>query len=450
MLALLGLATIVVLLAAIMTNRMSPLVALIAVPIIAALAGGFGLETSKFIIAGIRSIAPTAGMFVFAIIFFGVVTDAGMMDPIIDRILRVVGTRPARITMGTTLLALLIHLDGSGAVCFLITIPAMLPLYDRLGMDKRILALCVSMAAGVNFLPWTGPMIRSAAALKVPVTDIFNPLIAVQGIGLLFIFTVAFLLGKREERRLGLSSRPLAAGQARSVGAMGAPEDAMPVGPAPRVLTPEQIKIRRPKLFWINLVLTAVIMAVMIEGAVDPVVMFMVGTVLALMINYPDVKMQKERVDAHAKAALMMASILLAAGVFTGIMTGTKMLTAMAQSAVAFVPPDMAQHVPFALGILSMPLSLLFDPDSYYFGMMPVIAEVYKTLGGDPIQIAQASVLGQMTVGFPVSPLTPATFLVVGLCGIGLGEHQKFSIPYLFAASVVMTVAAAILGVIPF
>ncbi|WP_376963488.1 citrate:proton symporter [Azospirillum sp. A26] len=448
MLALLGLATIVVLLAAIMTNRMSPLVALIAVPIIAALVGGFGLETSKFIIAGIRSIAPTAGMFVFAIIFFGVVTDAGMMDPIIDRILRVVGTKPARITMGTTLLALLIHLDGSGAVCFLITIPAMLPLYDRLGMDKRILALCVSMAAGVNFLPWTGPMIRSAAALKVPVTDIFNPLIAVQGIGLLFIFTVAFLLGKREERRLGLSSRPLAAGEARSVGAMGV--DAAPVGPAPRVLTPEQIKIRRPKLFWVNLILTAVIMAVMIEGAVDPVVMFMVGTVLALMINYPDVKMQKERVDAHAKAALMMASILLAAGVFTGIMTGTKMLTAMAQSAVAFVPPDMAQHVPFALGILSMPLSLLFDPDSYYFGMMPVIAEVYKTLGGDPIQIAQASVLGQMTVGFPVSPLTPATFLVVGLCGIGLGEHQKFSIPYLFAASVVMTIAAAILGVIPF
>ncbi|BAI74947.1 citrate-Mg2+:H+ or citrate-Ca2+:H+ symporter (plasmid) [Azospirillum sp. B510] len=437
MLALLGLATIVVLLVVIMTNRMSPLVALIAVPIIAALAGGFGLETSKFIIAGIRSIAPTAGMFVFAIIFFGVVTDAGMMDPIIDRILRVVGTRPARITVGSTLLALLIHLDGSGAVCFLITIPAMLPLYERLGMDKRILALCVSMAAGVNFLPWTGPMIRSAAALKVPVTDIFNPLIAVQGVGLLFIFTVAFLLGKREERRLGLGGAALAAGEA-------------PVGPAPRVLTPEQIRIRRPKLFWVNLILTAVIMGVMIEGAVDPVVMFMIGTVLALMINYPDVKMQKDRVDAHAKAALMMASILLAAGVFTGIMGGTKMLSAMAQSAVAFVPPDMAQHIPFTLGILSMPLSLLFDPDSYYFGMMPVVAEVYKTLGGDPIQIAQASVLGQMTVGFPVSPLTPATFLVVGLCGIGLGEHQKFSIPYLFAASVVMTFAAAILGVIPF
>jgi CitMHS family citrate-Mg2+:H+ or citrate-Ca2+:H+ symporter len=183
MLALLGLTTVVVLLAVIISKRMSPLIALILIPVIASLIGGFGFETSKFVVDGLKSLAPVVGMFVFAILFFGVVTDAGMLDPIIDRILRTVGTRPTRIVMGTTLLALLIHLDGSGAVTFLITIPAMLPLYDRLGIDKRILACAVAMAAGVNFLPWTGPMIRASAALKLPVSEIFNPLIGVQAVG---------------------------------------------------------------------------------------------------------------------------------------------------------------------------------------------------------------------------------------------------------------------------
>jgi Citrate transporter len=140
-----------------------------------------------------------------AILFFGVVTDTGMLDPIIDRILRTVGTRPTRIVMGTTLLALLIHLDGSGAVTFLITIPAMLPLYDKFGIDRRILACAASMAAGVNFLPWTGPMLRASAALKLPIPEIFNPLLPVQIVGLGFIFGVSYCLGRREEHLLGIA-----------------------------------------------------------------------------------------------------------------------------------------------------------------------------------------------------------------------------------------------------
>jgi len=429
MLATLGVITILCLLISIMSKRMSPLVALIALPIFAALLGGFGLQTSSFIITGIKNVAPVVGMFVFAILFFGIMTDAGMLDPIIDRILKRVGTRPTRIVMGTALLALLVHLDGSGAVTFLVTIPAMLPLYIRLGIDKRILACVTAMAAGVNFLPWTGPVLRSSAALHVPVPELFQPLIPVQIVGLIFVFTCAYFLGRREERRLGLGPSSL------------------DVTPHQRVLSDVELKLRKPRLFWINLLLTLVVMGVMIAGIVDPVVMFMLGTVIALCVNYPNVDAQRARIDAHAKTALTMASILLAAGVFTGIMQGTGMLKAMAEVAVAQIPAGHGKLIPMVVGFISMPLSLLFDPDSFYFGIMPVVAEVGRSLGVDPVQVAQASLLGVHTTGFPVSPLTPATFLLVGLCKIELADHQRFTIPFMFAASVIMTLTALLLGV---
>ena len=353
MIALLGLLTVIVLLAVIICRVMSPLVALIVVPVTAAVAAGFGLETAKFMVAGLQQTASVAAMFVFAILYFGVMTDAGLLEPLVDRILRTVGTNPTRIVVGSALLALLVHLDGSGAVTFLVTIPAMLPLYERLGMDRRILACVASMAAGVNFLPWTGPTLRAATALQVSTTDLFRPLIPVQVVGLAFVFGVAVVLGRREARRLGLVHGDIVA---------------VPV----RASSNEQIGLRRPGRFWVNALLTLVILAVMISGTADPAVIFMVGTALALIVNYPSADMQRERLDAHAKAALTMGAILLAAGSFTGIMKGTGMLQAMAAATVHAVPVSMATHIPFALGLVSMPLSLLFDPDSFYLGALPV------------------------------------------------------------------------------
>ena len=428
MLALLGLVTVVVLLLLIVSRTMSPLVALIVVPTSAAVIAGFGMQTGPFILAGLQQTASVAVMFVFAILYFGVMTDAGLLDPIVDRILRTVGTHPTRIVMGSALLALLVHLDGSGAVTFLVTVPAMLPLFERLRMDRRILACVVSMAAGVNFLPWTGPTLRAAAGLHMSTSDLFRPLIPVQISGLLFVFIVAYMFGRREERRLGVTTSAQ--------------------GPAMvRQLDPDQLALRRPGRFWINLFMTLALMTIMVGGLVDPAVAFMIGTAIALVVNYPTSELQRARVDAHARAAIMMAAILFAAGAFTGVMKGSGMLAAMAGAAVHAIPPRLAPHLPFALGLVSMPLSLLFDPDSFYLGALPVIAEVGKTFGIPPVQIGQAALLGQMTTGFPVSPLTPATFLVVGLTGIELGEHQRFTAPWLFLASVLMTIAAVLFGV---
>jgi CitMHS family citrate-Mg2+:H+ or citrate-Ca2+:H+ symporter len=429
MLVAIGILVICGLLAAILFNRLSPIAALILMPVAGALAAGFGLQIPKFMVAGISEIAPVAGMFIFAILFFGVMTDAGLLEPLLKRITRLAGSRPSLIVPATALLALLVHLDGSGAVCFLVVIPAMRPLYDRLGMDRRILACAASLAAGVNVLPWTGPTLRAAAALKMPVMEIFRPLIGVQLVGLFFVFAACWWLGRKEERRLA----------------------AIPAGATPEVTVAAapDTSLQRPRLFLVNVLLTTAILGAMILSPVPPVVLFMVGTALALLINYPDAAEQRARIDAHARAALLMAGVLLAAGAFTGIMNGSGMLKAMAGAAVAVVPPGAGSHIPFALSLIAMPLSLVFDPDSFYFGVLPVLAQTAHSLGGVAVQTAQAALLGQMTTGFPVSPLTPATYLVAGLSGIDLGAHQRFSFAFLYAASLVMVAAALVLGIFP-
>ena len=52
-----------------------------------------------------------------------------------------------------------------------------------------------------------------------------------------------------------------------------------------------------------------------------------------------------------------------------------------------------------------------------------VIAKATEVFGTSGVDVARASIVGQITVGFPISPLTPSTFLLIGLAGVELGDH---------------------------
>ena len=422
MVAALGFITIIVLLAVIMLKKMSPLVALISVPVITALIGGHGLNIGKYINDGVKSIAPTGTMFIFAILFFGILTDAGTFQPIIDQILKIVGKDPIKIAIGTAILAMIVHLDGSGAVTFLVTVPAMLPLYEALGMRKTTLATIVALGAGVmNILPWGGPTIRAATSLKIPVTELFNPLLIPVLAGILFVLFVAFKLGRDEKIRIGNI------------------EDI-------NIDTNNLGEKKESRNFIVNILTIVVAIVVLVSGKLSPTVVFMIAFCISIVINFPSVKEQKERVDAHAKAALMMASILFAAGAFIGIMQKSGMITEMSTVIVKTIPQSLGSYMAVITGVISMPASLLFDPDSFYFGVMPVLATPAQEFGSSAIAVGRAAILGQMTTGFPVSPLTASTFLLVGLTGVELGEHQKKTIPYAFLTTIVMLIVAIVTG----
>ena len=435
MLAVLGFLTVILLLAAVMSKKLSPTAALISVPLITGVIASFfiaGEDGTVHVLAnikalsgyitgagGIGSVAATGVMFIFSILFFSVLKDAGMFRPIIGGIIRIIGQDPVKITLGTALLAMIVHLDGSGAVTFLICIPALLPLYDAMHMKRTTLATVAAMAAGVmNIMPWGGPTIRAAAAMGVDVMVLFKPLIVPVIVGLLAVFLFSWMMGNKEKKEL------------HGVGTAFVYHE--------EELTEEQKALLRPQLFTVNILLTIGAVLALLFSGFAPAVIFMIAFVLAMVINYPSPKLQNQIVNAHASEALMMASVLFAAGAFTGIMKGTGMIAAMAEALVNIIPASLGRYFPVITGVLSMPASLLFDPDSFYYGVLPVLSTTAENFGVSGLSIARAAVLGQMTTGFPVSPLTAATFLLTGLSGIELGEHQKNTIPKAFLLTLIM------------
>lgn len=432
MLAAVGFLVIGVILFLIMSKKMSALVALIVVPVVGTFVVGQGAELGKYIAGGISSMAATGVMFIFSILFFGIMRDNGTFDPVVSKIIKVSRGNPVFIVVGTYIIALIGHLDGAGATTFLLAVPAMLPIFDKMKMKRVVLACVVAMGAGVmNLTPWGGPTLRAATALEMDVAVLYAPMIIPQIAGILSGFVIAYLIGKKEAKRLKNEGVDLLADDSDQE----------------TVISERELALKRPKLIVINILLIIGAIGIMISSIVPPAVAFMLATALAMIINYPNSKLQRDIVDSHAVEAMMMAGVLFAAGTLTGILKNSGMSTAMAEAMVNIVPDALSRYMSIIIGYLSVPLSMVFDPDSYYFGVMPVIAKTVENFGIPAVDIARASIAGQITVGFPVSPLTPSTFLLIGLAGVDLGDHQRFTFKYLWIMSAVIMTTAIIMGV---
>ncbi|WP_116101674.1 CitMHS family transporter [Amycolatopsis thermalba] len=426
MLALAGFLTIGVFLAGVLSRRVSVLLALTVVPVVAALAVGAAPRLGELIGKGLTTVAPVAIMITFAVLYFCLMIDAGLFDPAVRRILRWAKGDPLKITVGTAALTVLVALDGDGASTFLITVSALLPLYQRLGMRRLVLAGVVALGAGVmNLVPWGGPTARAMAALNADSGRIFLPLLPAMLAGIAWVLLAAWLIGRAERRRIGVL-------------------DLDGEIPAASVERTRADRVR----YWANVVLTLALVAALLAQVAKLEVLFVGAFVLALLVNHPKRSRQQELFERHGHNVVLVTTMIFAAGVFTGVLSGTGMIEAMARALVGVVPDWAGGALPVLTALTGMPLSLVFTPDAYYFGVMPVLAELGAALGGDPAEIARAALLGQMTTGFPLSPLTASTFILLGLTGVDLGEHQRFVFKWAFGTTVVMTAVALATGAI--
>ncbi|WKA59716.1 CitMHS family transporter [Planococcus shenhongbingii] len=435
MLALLGFSMIGVFMFLIITKRMSAMVALVTIPIIFALLGGFWTGLGDMMLEGIKQVAPTGVMLMFAILYFGIMIDAGLFDPLVSKILSIVKGDPLKIVIGTAVLAMAVALDGDGTTTYMITVTAMLPLYKRIGMNPLILTCVAMLSFGVmNMTPWGGPTARAVAALQLDVADVFTPLIPVMAAGILWTLFTAFVLGKRERKRLGIAEIQYSKEEKLVISELSA--------------TAAMENTKRPKLIWINFLLTVTLIICLVASVLPLSTLFMIAFVIALMINYPKLDDQKERISNHAGNVLAVVGLVFASGIFTGILSGTEMVDAMANSLVAVIPESAGPYFAIITAVTSIPFTYFMANDPYYFGVLPILAETAAVYGVDPVEIARASLLGQPV--HAMSPLIASAYLLVGMAGVEFGDHQKFIFKWALGSCFVMIFAALAFGVLTF
>lgn len=439
MLSLLGYGMIVVFMILIMTKKLSALVALILIPIIFALIAGFGGEMGDMMIDGLKKVAPTAIMVIFAILYFSTMFDTGLFDPVIRFFLRIINGDPVKAVMCSAVLAAMVSLDGDGSTTYMICVTAMLPLFKRIRLDPLALTCVVFLSASItNLLPWGGPVARVAASLKVESADVFVPLIPSMLCGFVGVLVLSWYIGIRERSRLGKLSIQT------SGHASVTEEDGESYLPAINEVNEE---LRRPKLFWLNAGLTMVLMVSLVLEVLPLSVLFMVAFALALLINYPHIDAQRQRIAAHAPAALNQTSIFLAAGIFAGILSGTGMVTAMSGTLLDVLPDSWGPYMAPITALISLPGTFFMSNDAFYYGVLPVLAEAAKVYGIDPIEIGRASLVGQPV--HLLSPLVASTYLLVGLAGVEFSDHQKYTFKWALLLCLIFLGSALLLGLYP-
>ena len=471
MLITLGFSMIAVFMYLILTKRLTPMVALILVPLtFAALAGAFGITGQAdegvvdSIMTAIGDFAPTAVLLFFAIIYFGLMIDVGLFDPLIRFILRVVGNNPVKVVLGTALLAAAVSLDGDGSTTFIITVSALLPIYLRLGMSPVVLTVVANLANGVlNIVPWGGPTVRAATVLKVSPSELFNPMVPGMSAGLATVIVLAYFLGRSERARLARSGRTL--GQVAST----LQPAAVGTGPRPTSgggvtvldddrtdlgddadmasgLDPQRPTLR-PKLIWFNLGLTAALLTLLGLDLLPLSLVFVAATAIALVVNFPKPEDQVTQIKAHASSIVSVVAMVFAAAVLVGVLSGSGMVTAMANGIVAAVHEPLGPWFAVITAALSMPLTFFLTNDAVYFGILPILTEAAGHYGIAPVAMAQASIIGQPV--HMTSPLVPAMLLLISLARVSLADHHKKVIWRAVVCSLVMLGVAVGLGVIP-
>lgn len=431
-LAFLGFAMIIVFMALIMAKKLSPFTSLILVPVAFGLLAGYGWDTLGYAMDGIKSVASTFAMMTFAILYFGVMLTAGMFDPMVDHVVAWCKGDPLKVLVGTAVLAAFVSLDGDGTTTVMICCTAMIPIYNRLKIKKIYLAtLIILQNCIMNLIPWGGPTARVMSVMKLDAGEILAPLVPGMVLSAIYVVGVSYYLGLKERKRLGVANA--AASEAHKV-----------------EVSPEEQEWKRPKLILFNLALTAAVIVSLIMGLASSAILFGVGTAIALVVNYPDQKVQRKVISSLAPDMINVVMMVLGAGVLMGILNGPEdagMSNAIAQFLVSVIPESLGRYFAVIIAVISAPGTYLLNNDAFYYGVLPPLAATAEAYGFTSLQIGFAALMGQ-AFHF-LSPLVPFIYLLMDQTEITLAQYQGYIFRWCVGIFVIFMAMGLALGYLP-
>ncbi|MCI8576808.1 MAG: citrate:H+ symporter [Lachnospiraceae bacterium] len=432
-LGIMGFVLMILMVVLLLKGKTIPAVVFILLPIIVGFLVGFTPgEMADYIKEGVSSVSTTAILFIFAVMFFGIMSDAGVFDRIVGTVVGYVGNNLMLLMFATVLIAFIGHLDGSGATTLLITLPPLLPVYKKLNVRTVVLLGITCLTMGVmNIVPWGGPCGRTAAALEVAPNDIWKYCIPAQVFGVAVILALCVFFAKSEKKRgAGLPAGAVAdAGVASQIG--------------------EDREYARPRLFWFNIALIVLVVLALTLTKIPTHITFMIALAVGLMVNYPNQKDQQARVKAHATDALTMAFTALASGALIGIMGKSPMLDAMTQMVLSFIPESMAPHSHILFAAVNSPLSMIIHGDALTYGIVPIVNQIVSGYG---IPAAAVGAAFLITYGptIYIMPMTAATYMGLGLADVELKDHIAFALKWAILLATLQLLFVVVTGIIPF
>lgn len=434
--AILGYLMIALIVVLLLTNKATPITAFVIIPPIVALVAGYSIEeVNGFIQAGVSSSMGTALLALLSIIFFSIMTEQGLFDPFVNFLVSKAGNNVAVITVISAIVAHFSHLDTGTTSTLLVTIPSMLPIYRRLGIDRKYLYLVIVQAIGVmNLLPWGGAITRSCAVTGMDPATITVAVAPCLVAGFAYNMVTAWIYGKRAQKKIAAGI--LDTGEGADSGDVG-------------LVVEENRDTKLNLKYWINLAWTLIIDRYAVLGHRN----FWLHHLLhcgggALVINYRSVKEWNAIIDKYAKNALRTSLVMFAAGFFAGILNNSDMLSNMSNVVTSLIPAGMAPLFAIICGVIAFVFSILLGADGFHYGMMPLLISAGATFGFAPAGLVYVMCMGADVVS-QLRPVQATSWMTAGMCGVEFKNGIAMAFPVVLGLFLVEMVVGVLCGVVP-